>query len=492
MRVVVIGAGYAGLLAALRLKGRTARFAGNAKAGSRDSSAPGGRTGQPGRPFDSAGRADGAAATPEVTVVAREPYFTERIRLHQAIGGRRRPVRHELEGFLRGCGIGFVQGTVERIAPERRQLFLRRAGDRVIGQAGSVERLGYDRLVYAPGSTVSADSVPGAAEYAYPLNDAVTGELRERLRSSPRGHRAVVVGSGLTGIETAAALAERLPHLKVSVVSADDLAEGHSSAGAAYLYRVFHRLGIELHERRPAAAVEARVLRLEGGESIPFDTCIWTAGFSVPKLVMEAGIAVNEQNRLIVNAQLQSTSHPEIYGAGDAAAFAPGCPVQTRFACATAMPMGAHAAENIANEIEGRAPEPFRFGYFGRCIDLGRRRGLVELVRPDDTPNGTVFTGRLGKLGNDAITAMTWQMLRLERRLPGAYRWPQSIPARPGGAGRPASKSSTAGPAGAVPAGTAATSRADAVSGAGMRTAAPDSADTAGAGVSARERDAYG
>ncbi|MDT7637548.1 MAG: hypothetical protein QOC83_1836, partial [Pseudonocardiales bacterium] len=159
-RIVVVGAGYAGLAAAKL-----------------------------------AARWTGA----EVTLVNAGDRFVERVRLHQLAAGQ--PLRDlPLAGLLRGTGVRLVVDRVTGIDAATRTV---RLGER---------ELGYDRLVYAAGSQADLDSVPGAARYAYPLASyPEASRLRAHLADSGDGGTVAVVGGGLTGIEAAAELAETLP-----------------------------------------------------------------------------------------------------------------------------------------------------------------------------------------------------------------------------------------------------------------------------------------
>src|SRR5262249_30062033 len=187
IHVVVVGGGYAGTLAANRLRQRP---------------------------------------DIDITLVNPRPFFVERIRLHQlAAGTRAATVEYDT---LLGAGIGLVVDNVDRIDPAARQI-----------QLATGTRLDYDYLIYAVGSTgaqpqidaagstgarpqidaagstgARPQTVPGAAEFAHSVADL---ESAKRLRYAladlpihPSGNvPIVVVGAGLTGIETASELAER-------------------------------------------------------------------------------------------------------------------------------------------------------------------------------------------------------------------------------------------------------------------------------------------
>ena len=200
-RIVVLGAGYAGLAAANRIAGR--------------------------------------ARQAQVTLVNARAQFVERVRLHQVAAGQR--VRgYPLRERLRGTGVELVIGQVQALDLDRRQVRL----DSATGAATVV----YDTLVYALGSAAETTHVPGVTEHALSVADLDSArELGKRVPdlAAERGVLAVV-GGGLTGIETATELAETYPQLRVRLVTAGQPGGWLSARGRAHLRRVFDRLGIEV------------------------------------------------------------------------------------------------------------------------------------------------------------------------------------------------------------------------------------------------------
>jgi NADH dehydrogenase FAD-containing subunit len=72
-------------------------------------------------------------------------------------------------------------------------------------------------------------------------------------------------------------------------------------------------------------------------------------------------------------------------------------------ACATAMPAAQHGARTVAALLGGREPRPWRFRYAIRCVSLGRRDGLVQVVHADDRPRELALTGRVAARVKEAI-----------------------------------------------------------------------------------------
>ena len=352
-QIIILGAGYAGMTAALRL----------------------------------AHKARGLPV--QITLVNGSADFVERIRLHQAAAAERIKQR-PIQKLLAGTGVRFVQGWVTGLAPDAQQVTVRTA-------AGE-DTISYDFLLYTLGSRTDKDRIPGVREYALAVGDAGDGErLQQRLRELVEaGYRdeVVVVGGGLTGIETATEIAERYPSLPVRLVTAGRLGYGLSDRGRAYIRRTFDRLRIAVQEQTRVEHVTDEAVVTASGQAIPCGLCIWAGSFQAIPLAREAGLATNSRGQILIDANMQSVTSPAIYAAGDSAAFVPAVGLSMRMACATAVPMAAQAADNLGALLGGEPQQPFRFGYVVQCISLGRRDGLIQRVQADDSPVERIWTGR--------------------------------------------------------------------------------------------------
>ncbi|CAN5559126.1 FAD-dependent oxidoreductase [soil metagenome] len=377
-KIMILGAGFAGMMATLRLANRTRHQA------------------------------------VEITLVNASATFVERTRLHQNATGQTVPTK-SLRTMLQGTKVNFVQGKATALDLARRTV--------TVNTEEGVQMLSYDKLIYALGSHTDLSRIPGATEHAYAVEQHAS--LFEHLHKIAPDHgRVLVIGGGLTGIEIATEIAETHPALRVALATSGLLGADLSSAGARYLAKTFQRLGIAVHE-------QTKVLRLEAGQAItatnevvPFDVCIDTSGFSVSPLAQQAGLAVNARGQILVNASLHSSTHPEIYAVGDAAAFEQSADLALRMGCVTAIPLAIHAAENLARTVSGQAEQPFQFGYLIRCISLGRHNGLIQFVDVADRPRDRVLTGRVGAMVKELILHYVMWSLQFERRF-AFYRWPQ-------------------------------------------------------------------
>lgn len=378
--IVILGGGYAGMLAAVRLNGRLKK---------RDDV--------------------------QITLVNAADVFVERIRLHQRASGQTLRQIH-LPELLLGTKVKFMQAWINAIHADEKRVDIVRDG--------KLEHLAYDVLIYALGSRVDRESVRGVDEFAYTLDAASAGNLYDALPAIAARHGELVIcGGGLTGIEAATEFAENNPNLRVKMVTAGKVGAGLSDKGRTYLLKTFKRLGISLQENSPISKIEAGKVVLSDGREVPFDACLWAGSFSVPQIAKQAGLQVNAKGKIMIDPYLRSVSHPEIYAVGDSGEFVtdPGAPI--RMACATAMPMGAHGADNIAALMLSEAQTPFGFQYVLQCISLGRNAGLVQLVGGADQPKERIITGKAGAFVKELICRFTIWGIQLEKRFTGSYYW---------------------------------------------------------------------
>ncbi len=313
----------------------------------------------------------------DVTLINDHDRFQERMRNHQLAAGRKRrdvPLRD----LLGRTGIRLVIDRVTRIDPEERQVHL----------ANGAEPVDYDQLIYALGSHADLDAVPGAAEHAT-ATAAHAQNVRDRVSSAGR---IAVVGGGLTGIETVTELAEAHPDREVRLLTSGTPGAMLSGRAQQHLFDTFDRLGIEVVTDAVVAQVAQDGLLLEAGDHVDADAVVWTTGFAVPGLAREAGLAVDDRGRMLVDPTLRSVSHPDVYGVGDAAAARNEDGLEVRMGCGPGGIAGVVGALALADRLGGRTPRPYRYHDQAWHVTLGQRDGIVQLGPGEDS---RVITGRL-------------------------------------------------------------------------------------------------
>ncbi|MEU2389524.1 FAD-dependent oxidoreductase [Streptomyces sp. NPDC007369] len=337
-----------------------------------------------------------------ITLVNPEPDFVERVRMHQLAAGqdlRPRPFRE----MFAGTGVGLRLGKVTGVDVDRKTVSLTEAD-------GGAAELEYDTLVYALGSGWNDHGVPGAAEHAHEVASRPGAlRLRARLAGLAAGQQVLVVGGGLTGLEAATEIAEARPDLDVALAARGGLGDWLSPKGRAHLHEVFRRLAITVHEHTAVTAVEADRVTTADGTAVPAAVTVWTTGFAVHPIASATALEVTGTGRIVVDGTMRSVSHPDVYAVGDAArAMGPG-DKPLRMSCASGTPTAWQAADAIAARLTGGKIPNVPIRYFNQCISLGRRQGLIQYVTADDRAVGAALTGRLAALYKELICkAAAW------------------------------------------------------------------------------------
>ncbi|SCK35690.1 NAD(P)/FAD-dependent oxidoreductase [Streptomyces sp. WMMB 322] len=328
-------------------------------------------------------------ADTEITVVSAEPDFVQRLRLHQLAAGQEIEAPRLADVFA-GTGIRLRLARVTAVDPERQVV--------AVADAEGAGELGYDTLVYALGSHVDTSGVPGVTEHAFDVTGRSSAlRLRERLDSLEargEGRRVLVVGDGLTGIETATELAESRPGLSVTLVARGELGARLSGGARSHLRRACDRLGITVLEHTGVETVEATRVLCADGSTLASDATVWAAGFAVSPVAAAGGLEVTEDGRIVVDRTMRSVSHPNVYAAGDSvhAIGDNGRPLPMSCASAGCTSMQAIAA--ITGHLTGRKIARTRLGYVGNHISLGRRDGLLQMVDDEARAKPKYVAGR--------------------------------------------------------------------------------------------------
>ncbi|MEU1199189.1 FAD-dependent oxidoreductase [Streptomyces sp. NPDC005813] len=367
--VVVIGGGYAGVMAANRLTQR---------------------------------------ADVTVTLINPRPTFVERIRLHQLVAGSDDAVV-EYRKVL-GKEVRLVVDTAARIDATGRSVEL--------ATGGTVR---YDYLVYAVGSGSAAPRVPGATEHAYPLGGLEEAErLRSVLAAAPATAAVTVVGAGPSGIETAAELAEE--GRAVTLVCGGALGPYLHPRGRRSVAGRLARLGVTVLDGpgTKVTGVTHDAVRLADGRDLPSDVTVWTVGFGVPDLAARSGLSTDAVGRLLTDETLTSVDDERIVAGGDSAAPSD---LPFRMSCQAAGPLGAHAADTVLHRIAGERPEPIALGFVGQCISLGRRGGIFQFAHRNDTAMRFHVGGRAGAKLKQLVCWGTVKQLVDEAHKPGSLSW---------------------------------------------------------------------
>ena len=285
--VVVLGSGFAGLWAALGAARR----------------------------IDELGVAPGEV---NITVVSSLPYHDIRVRNYEAdLSACRIPLRDVLDPV----GVEHVAANVTAIDPVSRTV------------ATTLGTRSYDRLVVALGSRVVKPDIPGLDEFGF---DVDTYDGAQRLqrhlvkvassRDTLAAAAAIVVGAGLTGIETACELPERLatlfPDITPRVILVDRNRHVGSDMGASarpVIEAALTANGVQTRLGAGVAAIDGDGVTLSTGETLAASTVVWCAGMRASPLTADLGVECDGFGRVAVDEHLRVIDVKGVFAAGDVA-----------------------------------------------------------------------------------------------------------------------------------------------------------------------------
>lgn len=312
----------------------------------------------------------------EVLMVSPTPTVTIRPRLYEAVLENMNP---DISAQLAVVGVRHLAGTVERIDAAAKTLTVAPA-------AGEPLELAYDRLVWATGSRLSVPAVPGFAEYGFNVD---TLESAQRLDahikalaakpSTPARNTAVVVGAGLTGLESAAEMPQRLrdalgkdENVRVVIVdSAPEVGAGMGAEPGAVIRQALAECDVEARAGLRVSAIDAEGVMLSNGERIAANTVILAAGVRAHPLTEQIPGERDGSGRVIGDAFLRAPAAAGIFVTGDTVkAATDDLGNHNLMTCQHALSLGRVAGHNAAAELAGLPTHPYSQPKYVTCLDL--------------------------------------------------------------------------------------------------------------------------
>jgi NADH:ubiquinone reductase (H+-translocating) len=265
--------------------------------------------------------------------------------------------------------------------------------------------LPYDYLIVAAGATHAYFGHPEWEELApglKTLEDAT--EIRRRILTAFEtaerqgiAHRPalplsfVVIGGGATGVELAGAISDIAKEYLTREFRAIDprqsrivLLEGgprvlptYPADLSASAERQLKQMGVEVRTNAMVTNVEPGVVSV-GGERIPAAVILWGAGVSASPLGKMLGVPTDKAGRVIVEPDLTVPGHPEVFVAGDLASAhrSNGQPVPG--VAPAAIQMGKFTARQIKNVLAGKPREKFEYLDKGSLATIGRSHAIAD------------------------------------------------------------------------------------------------------------------
>jgi len=359
-KVLIVGAGYAGIEAALTLNKRKKKD------------------------------------KIDITLIDKNPYHTLLTDLHEVAGNRvsEEAVRIPLKSIFKYTDVNLVMDEITEFDLDNNVL---RSKD---------NEYRYDYLILAMGSTPSFFGIPGLKEHAFTLwsfDDAV--RIREHIKKTfilagqekdPEKRKRlltlVVAGAGFTGVEMIGELAiwvkalckeNNIPRKDVRLVIVDMLPRilnnlDEKNAAKAHKYMT-EKLGIEIMTSTKILEATEKGLVVEGG-FIETATVIWAAGIRSAEVVDKIDVEkINSAGRIAVD-EFGRTKHKNVYAVGDISGLKDEngklYPAMVEFALQSAN----GAAKNILNEIRGKYLEKIRIKMHGIMVSVGNYFAVSEIM----------------------------------------------------------------------------------------------------------------
>lgn len=317
--------------------------------------------------------ANADAPRAEVVLVSRTPELVIRPRLYEPDPGSKRVA---LDSVLGPLGVRRIEGDVIGISAHENVVW--------IDVEGSEFPIEYSRLVLATGSRLHRPGVPGLQEHAHSvdtLEDALelerhVAELRSRP-DSPERFSAAVIGAGFTGLEVATELLGALRelaggHARVTLIErADVIAPDLGPGPRPVIEQALGELGVSYRLGVSPTSITPRGVTLEGGDTVPAATTVWTAGLRASALTELLPVQRDRLGRLPVDATLRVEGLKDVFAAGDVAAALADYEHHVLMSCQHAIPLGKFAGHNAAASLVDQPTVPFAQPHYVTCLDLG-------------------------------------------------------------------------------------------------------------------------
>ena len=348
----------------------------------------------------------------DITLVERARTHLWKPLLHAVAAGSMDPGAHELNYLAHGHKHRFRYRLGELVGIDRaaRLAHLAVAVDDEGREIAPARSIAYDTLVLAVGSVTNDFGTPGAAAFAVPLEtpDQARRFNRRLINACIRANEqsgavrdgqlhVAIIGAGATGTELAAELhhtvrevvAQGLDRIRpehdvriVLIEAADRVLPALSPRISERASKMLADIGVVVRTGARVAEVRTDGVVLAGGELIPSELVVWSAGVKGPDFLRGLdGLEVNRSNQLIVTPMLQTTRDPDVFAMGDCAATprkGHDTPVPPR--AQAAQQQASHLIKQLARRLDGKPLAPFRYRDFGSLVSLGDRSTVGNLM----------------------------------------------------------------------------------------------------------------
>ena len=349
-----------------------------------------------------------SAEEAEITLINKNDYHYEATWLHEASAGT---INYEdllspVESVLKKDKVNFVTAEVTKID---------RNAKKVETDKGIYD---FDILVVALGFVSETFGIDGMKDHAFQIENVLTTrQLSRHIEDKFANYAAskekddkdlsiLVGGAGFTGIEFLGELTDRIPELcskygidqnkvKITCVeAAPKMLPMFSDDLVNHAVNYLENRGVEFKIATPIVACNEKgfVVEVNGEkQQLEAGTSVWTAGVRGSHLMEESFEGV-KRGRIVTNQDLTIAGHDDIFVIGDVSAFIPAGeerPLPTT--AQIAMQQGEHVAKNIKHILNGEAKEEFEYVDRGTVCSLGSHDGVGIVYGKDITGKKAAF-----------------------------------------------------------------------------------------------------
>lgn len=347
----------------------------------------------------------------DITLVTDRPYHIDTPALYEvATAYLHRESAQSSETIEEGVGVSlndiFVGQPIRLMIRTVRDIAPR---ERLIHYADGTTT-SYDILVIALGAALASYGIPGVSPFAFSVKTISEAlELRHRIvrqfmmaKKLPPAERAnslsfAVIGAGATGVETAAELCGQVKKLcarhqidttcpRVFLIEAkDEILPSIPARDRHYAMSRLRQIGIDILCGQSIASVEEHGVVFTDGRHLPAATVIWTGGLKVHPALSGAELPLAVWG-VACETTLQVKGQPNIFAAGDAAVLID-YPTKIPGVVPVAYTQGALVAANIVRLLHHQTLKPYRYHTWGAIITLGGK-AAVALLSPQTSVRG--------------------------------------------------------------------------------------------------------
>ncbi len=314
----------------------------------------------------------------EIILVNKNEYHYESTQLHEVAAGTEPGSSFNIADVIDSNKVTFIQDEVTLIKKEEKKVVLAKKGE-----------ISYDYLVIALGFESETFGIPGVNEFSKPLVDIKTAEAARQYLDTNLANYAkskneadlsiAVCGAGFTSIEYLGEITNRIPKLAEKLNFPADKVKITCIEAMPTLLPMFSEklgtYGIDVLKKRGVNFIVGTPIK-----EIKENTVVWTTGVRGSAVVGESGFD-ERRGRVVVESDLSVAGFPEVFMIGDVSAVMDGDsgrPFPTT--AQIALQQGAYLGNALAAKLNNQSVEAFTYKPLGTVASIGNNVGLGNVM----------------------------------------------------------------------------------------------------------------